>query len=284
MEEFNKLYELFEQYRVLSALKAVALFAIGYFLAHTATITVSKLTTKNFTAHGQTILRRVIFYSIFVLFCVSALRELGFDLGVLLGAAGILTVAIGFASQTSASNLISGLFLMLERPFSIADVIRVGNTTGEVVSIDLLSVKLRTFDNLFVRIPNETMIKTEVTNLTKYPIRRMDLKLGVAYKEDIARVKEILTDIAEKNPLCMEEPAPLFIFLGFGNSSIDLQFSIWVQREHFLNTKNAVLEEIKQRFDAENIEIPFPHVSLYRGAKSEAFPVTIVNPASDKNL
>ena len=123
---------------------------------------------------------------------VSALRELGFDLSVVLGAAGILSVAIGFASQTSTSNLISGLFLMLERPFSIGDVIKVDSTTGEVISIDLLSVKIRTFDNLFVRSPNESMIKTQVTTLTKFPIRRADLQVGIAFKEDIERVKEIL--------------------------------------------------------------------------------------------
>jgi small-conductance mechanosensitive channel len=92
-------------------------------------------------------------------------------------------VAIGFASQTSASNLISRLFLMIERPFSIADVIRVGNTTGEFISIDLLSVKLRNVDSFFVRIPNETMIKNEVTRLTKFPVRPADLKVGIAYKD-----------------------------------------------------------------------------------------------------
>ena len=92
------------------------------------------------TNHGQILLKRAIFYGIMILMSMSALRELGFDLSVILGAAGILSVAIGFASQTSASNLISGLFLMMERPFSIGDVIRVEQTTGEVISIDLLSV------------------------------------------------------------------------------------------------------------------------------------------------
>ena len=124
------------------------------------------------------------------MFCVSALRELGFKLSVLLGAAGVLTVAVGFASQTSASNIISGLFLLGERPFSVGDVIRVGSTTGEVLSIDLLSAKLRTFENLFVRIPNETLIKSEVTNLSRLPVRRLDLKIGIAYKEEVGENKE----------------------------------------------------------------------------------------------
>jgi small-conductance mechanosensitive channel len=119
------------------------------------------------------------------------------------------------------------IFLMMERPFSIGDVIRVDSTTGEVISIDLLSVKLRTFDNLFVRIPNESMIKTQVTTLTKFPIRRADMPIGIAYKEDIERVKSILNDLADKNILCLTEPAPLFIVLGFGTSSVDIQFSVF---------------------------------------------------------
>ena len=121
------------------------------------------------------------------------------------------------------------------------------------------------------------MIKTEVTTLTKFPIRRADLKIGVAYKEDIERVKTLLLDIASKNPLCLEEPAPLFIFSGFGNSSIDIQFSVWAQRENFLKLKNSMYENIKTAFDREGIEIPFPHVSLYTGSATQPIPITVVS-------
>ena len=197
---------------------------------------------------------------------------------MLLGAAGVASVAIGFASQTSASNLISGLFLLFEEPFEVGDIIKVGETLGEVISVDLLSVKLRTFDNLFVRLPNETLIKSEVVTLTKFPIRRVDLQLGVAYKEDIAKVREVLASVADHNPLCLDEPEPLFIFLGFGDSSIDLQFSVWAKREHFLDVKNSIQEEIKVAFEAHDIEIPFPHRTLYTGSVTEPFPVH-VSPA-----
>jgi len=114
-----------------------------------------------------------------------ALRIIVRLMGLLLGAAGILTVAPGFASQTSASNLVSGLFMIAEHPFGVGDTIRLGSIAGEVPSIDLLSVNLRTPDNLYVRIPNETMIKSEITNLTRFPIRRLDLEIGVAYKENL---------------------------------------------------------------------------------------------------
>ena len=203
------------------------------------------------------------------------------DLSVLLGAAGIVTVALGFASQTSASNLISGLFLIGERPFSVGDIIKVGDTTGEVLSIDLLSVKLRTYDNLYVRLPNESLIKSEVTTLTKFPIRRLDLLIGVAYKEDINKVRDVLTVVATNNPMCLEEPKPLFIFLGFGESSIDLQFSLWTKRENFIAFKTSVQIEIKQAFDQNGIEIPFPHRTLYTGSVTDPFPVRVVAAAKD---
>lgn len=209
-----------------------------------------------------------------------ALGELGFHVGVLMGAAGLFTVALGFASQTSASNLISGLFLIIEQPFVIGDIVRVEDVTGEVLSIDLLSIKLRTFDNLFVRVPNETIIKTKVINLTHFPIRRIDLQVGVAYKEDLPRVREVLAEVADRNPLCLDEPAPVYIFKGFGESSLDMQFSVWTKRENYLALLNSIYLEIKAAFDAAGIEIPFPHRSLYTGSVTDPFPIRIVERES----
>ena len=145
----------------------------------------------------------------------------------------------------------------------------VKQTTGEVISIDLLSFKIRTFNNLFVRIPNESMIKTQVTTLSHFPIRRADLKVGIAYKENIEKVKKILADVAKKNLLCLNEPAPLFILLCFGTSSVDIQFSVWAKRYNFLLLKNSIYQEIKEVFNKYGVEIPFPHLSLYSGEASK---------------
>ncbi|MFP4228963.1 MAG: mechanosensitive ion channel family protein [Salinivenus sp.] len=257
-------------------LRAVVKIGLGLLLGRLAGNWSARLFGRDDPQRAM-ILRRMVFYGIAGLFAASALVELGFDLGVVLGAAGILTVAIGFASQTSASNVISGLFLLGERPFAVGDIIRVGNTTGEVLSVDLLSVKLRTFDNLFVRIPNETMIKSEVTNLRRFPIRRVDLQVGVAYKEDLREVREVLMQVADRNPLCLEEPQPVIIFQGYGDSSINHQFSVWAATDNFLELRNSIPLEIKEAFDEHGIEIPFPHRTLYTGSETDPFPVRVTS-------
>ena len=255
--------------------RASAFMIMGLIAARLVSSSAARIAAGKLDRHQIMILRKITSYAIILLFFVSALNELGFSLSVLLGAAGILTVAIGFASQTSASNLISGLFLIGERPFSEGDVIKVGATTGEIIAIDLLSVKIRTFDNLFVRIPNETILKSEVTTLTKYPIRRIDINIGVAYKEDLRKVREVLMAVADTNPTCLDEPPPLFISTGYGNSSMDILFCAWARRENFLETRNALYAEIKEAFDCNGIEIPFPHLSLYTGDATKPLPIEL---------
>lgn len=269
----SEIINFFSSERPWMIVRALIMVVIGLVIARLASSAISKITDKKIDKHRTMLLKRGSYYLILALFFITALHQLGFRLNVLLGAAGVFSVAIGFASQTSASNLVSGLFLVAERPFTVGDTIRVGTTTGEVLSIDPLSVKLRTFDNLFVRIPNESLIKSEVTTLTRFPIRRADLLMGVAYKEELKKVREILDKVADKNPLCLEEPKPRYIFLGFGESSLDIQYSVWAKRENFIDLKNSIYEEIKDAFDEQGIEIPFPHRTLYTGSVTDPFPI-----------
>ena len=263
----------------LPLVRAAILVTAGMLLSSLGSRLAARALRPRLSAHVLQLVRRLVFYLILALFLASALRELGFSLAVLMGAAGVLTVAIGFASQTTASNLISGLFLIGERSFEVGEIIKVGQTTGEVLSIDPLSVKLRTLDNLHVRIPNETLIKSEVTTLNRYPIRRFDLTLGVAYKEDLNRVRDVLMQVAEANLNCLDEPAPLFIFSGFGDSSLNIQFSVWARRENFLTLRNSISTEIKRAFDDAGIEIPFPHRTLYVGELTKPMPVQLSQAA-----
>ena len=267
--------QIFVMEKLGSLVRLAVLLLIGIPALYFLSKWVRKYAIKKLTAQQAMIFSKLVWYLGFTIIAISILNEFGFKLSHLLGAAGIITIAIGFASQTSMSNVISGLFLIAEKPFEVNDVISVGGATGVVLSIDILSIKLRTFDNRYIRIPNETIIKSEVTNITRFPIRRVDLNLGVAYKEDIGKVRSILLDIAQKHPLVLNEPEPLVIFNGFGNSSIDFLFGVWAVKSDWLAVKNNIAEEVKKRFDEEGIEIPFPHLSLYSGSVTDPIPVRI---------
>jgi len=256
-------------------LRLFVLLVLGAFLVVWLAKTVKNRVAKKYSAQQGLIISKVILYTGFSLIIITVLRELGFKLSTVLGAAGIVGIAIGFASQTSVSNIISGFFLIAEKPFEVNDIISVGGTTGIVLSIDMLSVKLRTFDNKYVRIPNETLIKTEVTTITRFPVRRVDISVGIAYKESIARAREILIKTARDEPLCLNEPKPMVLVTGFGSSSVDLLLLAWSEKGDWLEVKNRLYEAVKVRFDEEGIEIPFPHVSVYTGAATNPFPVNV---------
>lgn len=215
---------------------------------------------------------KLVLYTGLVILVISTLSELGFSLAPLLGAAGVLGIALGFASQTSVSNVISGLFLLAEQPFVVNDLIEVGGVTGRVISIDTLSVQLRTFDNRMVRIPNETLVKSQMINITRFPIRRVDVRVRTAYSEDATRIREMLLDIADRNPNCLMEPAPVVVFEGFGESSLDFMLGVWGTQANFLKLKNGIQEDLKARFDADGVKIPSPHRTLYMGGVVDALP------------
>ena len=246
-----------------AVIRSIFLFVLGVASARYLGRGLEQMLTPKAGHQLAAFARRVTAYTCICLGSVMALRHLGFDLTALLGAAGILTVAFGFAAQTSAANLISGLFLMGERCFGVGDAIRVGQTTGEVLSIDMLSVKLRTFDNLLVRLPNEMLVKSEIINLSHFPIRRIDLILHLRFQQDITSIHELLLQIAEDNPSCLDEPKPLFAIKGQNEYSIQAQFSVWTSNPNFLRVKTEVWKAIQQAFSDAEIEFAqgFPKIS-----------------------
>ncbi len=262
---------------VAPLLRAAALVVLGIPVAWAFTRWVRAYVSKLSNPQKGLVVGKVVFWPLVLIIFVSVLSELGFSLAPLLGAAGILGIALGFASQTSVSNIISGFFLLAEEPFQVGDIIDVDNVVGQVLTIDTLSVKVRTFDNKMVRIPNETLVKSRFTNITRFPVRRVDTLVGVAYKEDMERVREILLEVAEDNPNVLMEPEPLVIFQGYADSSINFTFAVWARRERWLVVKNGIAEDVKRRFDEEGIEIPFPHRTLYAGSVTDPFPVRVVD-------
>ena len=267
---------------VAPLLRAAAFVVIGLPVAYAIARWIRSWIGRKYAPQKGLVAGKLVLWPLVLVIVISVMSELGFSLAPLLGAAGVVGIAIGFASQTSVSNIISGFFLIAEEPFQIGDIIDVEGTVGQVLSIDTLSVKVRTFDNRMVRIPNETLVKSRFTNLTRFPIRRYDLVVGVAYREDITRVRDVLLEVADENPDVLMEPAPQVIFQGYGDSSVNLTLAVWALRENYLLVRNGIAEDVKHRLDEVGIEIPFPHRSLYTGSATEPFPIRIVDAPSEE--
>lgn len=266
---FTGLFSSIKTDRLEDLALAAVIALIGFFIARLLSNAFIQTIGIRFNAHQRLVWRRGIFYFIFMLFLITSLREAGFKLSVFLGAAGILTVAFGFASQTSASNLISGLFLIGEGSFEIGDMIQMTLIRGyviegEVISIDLLSIKLRTVDNILIRVPNELLIRTPVQNLSRFPIRRIPITLAIAFQEDMSKVRQVLLNLAADYALVLDEPRPRVTVTAFRESTIELMFAVWTRRDNFLTVRDEIQEMIKDDFIKNNIEIPVPKIDLHQ--------------------
>lgn len=256
-------------------IRIVFILVIGSGSIHLISYLINRSLRKQLSRQSMMLVIRTIVYTGYTGLVLIVIRELNYDLTALFGAAGVVGIIIGVASQTSIGNIISGLFLVSEKSFELGDFVRIGDKSGTVYAIDLLSIKVKTFDNVLIRIPNQTVISTELTNVTKFPIRRYDFQVGVAYKEDLDKVKRILEEVASNNPLCLEEPEPVIIFKAFGSSSIDILFGVWFEKSNWVEIRNSILIDVKKAFDREGIEIPFPHVSVYAGEASKPISVKL---------
>ena len=202
---------------------------------------------------------KYIFYIIVVLYVLGLF---GINLKAIWGAAGIAGVAIGFAAQTSVSNLISGLFVLTEGSIHVGDTIIVGDVTGVVDEVKLLSIRVHTFDNQMVRIPNSTIINSNLTNNSYHDKRRLTLNVGVDYSTDMKLALETLKKAPELCPTVLKDPAPAVWFDGFADSSINLVVAVWFKPAEFLQTKNDLYIAIKKVLDEANISIPFNQMDV----------------------
>jgi small-conductance mechanosensitive channel len=223
---------------------------------------VAKAMSGHITQQKIFAVKRIIRYIGFVVVLLFVLNKMGIDATALLGAAGIAGVAIGFAAQTSFSNIISGFFLLIEKHFQVGDSIEVDGLSGTVRSIDLLSIKIQTFDNRFIRVPNETIIKSNVINVSRFPIRRLDIFIMLPYKVDIECVKAIFDDIAKRNVYVLDNPQPLFILDKFDGNGINIMLGLWFEKDNLVYLKNSFFMELKSSFEAAKIELPYKKIEL----------------------
>ena len=257
-------------------IKAAVILVISLLALKFFSMFLHRIMSGRMTTQGATLLTRWVWRVGFAIIILNILKQLGFDLFAILGAAGIAGVAIGFAAQNSLSNVISGLFLMGERSINLDDFLEVSGVQGTVEEIGLLSVTLRTLDNRQVRIPNESLLKGVIINVRRYPIRRYDLKIGVSYNEDLDKVIGVLKKTLTHNTVCLDSPEPLIVFTGFGSSSCDFLVGAWCRKEDYDELRTSLTRAIKEAFDREGIEIPFNYTVLTGGKASTPLNINVM--------
>lgn len=172
-------------------------------------------------------------------------------------------VAVGLALQGSLSNFAGGFIILLIRPFKVGDFIETGVYSGEVDQIGLFYTTLKTVDNKQVLIPNGVLSNGSLINYSANPTRRVDLMFSVSYDSDTLHVKRVLTEIVNSHELILKDPEPLIRMNAHGPSSIDFVVRAWVNTPDYWTVHFDLLEEVKARFDKENISIPYPQMDLH---------------------
>lgn len=208
------------------------------------------------------LIRKVLKYIYYFAVCAYILGLFGIRLSVIWGAAGVAGVAIGFASQTSVSNIISGLFVLSERAMNVGDLITVDGVTGIVDSIDLLSIKIHTLDNQLVRVPNSTIIDTKLINTSYFPHRRMSIAVSISYDIKIDEALEVLKKAPELCPTVLKDPEPAVWVDSFGESGINLVLAVWFKQSDFRQTKNDSFIAVQKVFAESKITIPYNHLDV----------------------
>jgi small-conductance mechanosensitive channel len=226
----------------------------GYIAAKMVSRWLAQALAGKLNSHQSMIAKKISFHSIMVLTILTGLHGAGINLSVLVGAAGVVSVAIGLASQTTMSSLISGLFILLERPFMVGDTIRLGSTTGEVVTMGVFSTTLKNSDSMMVRIPNDMLMKAEITNATRYPLRRLEVQFSVAYASDMAQVRTLIRQAILELPITRENPAPAILFKSFGEAAIQLAVDFWVDKNAVTEASYLAAETIKKVLEAASIK------------------------------
>jgi small-conductance mechanosensitive channel len=198
-----------------------------------------------------------------------ALPSFNFDVGQLLVLGGTIGLIIAFASQKIVSNLGSGLFLLIERPVKPGDTIQVGEVAGTVQQIHVLSTIVKTYDGIYVRVPNERVFTSDITNYVVNPARRFGYKVSIGYGEDADRVRRVILDLLDKHPFVLKNPPPELYVSSLGPSGVELTLYVWTPSKVWWSVQTELLGRIKRLLDSEGIEIPFPQrvISFSRDAE-----------------
>jgi small-conductance mechanosensitive channel len=240
--------------KVITSVIAIVIFFIVYKIIKHLIIKRGK---QKFQPHTVMILGKAMSYVFWIIIAMYVLSLFGIQLSAVWGAAGIAGLAVGFAAQTSVSNIISGIFVLSEKSMRVGDFISVGGESGVVDSVGLLSVKIHTADNQLVRIPNSTIINSNLQNFNTFPTRRVVFEIPISYDADLAKAIVAIKKVPKACPTVLKDPAPAVFYDGFGDCGMTLKLAVWFKSSDLIQTKNDVYINILKICDEEHIDIPY---------------------------
>ena len=190
--------------------------------------------------------------------------QIGIKIIALISTLGVAGIALGLAAQQTLANFISGIILLMSKPFREGDLVELEGTFGRVKEISLRSTALLTMDNLLVDIPNQKIIESKIINHTYNKNVRIRIGVGIAYKEFIPDAQRVLLELVKNDDRFLEKPAPAVIVDEIADSSINLSLMVWINdSQKALPISHELRQKVKMALDKAGIEIPFPHQQLF---------------------
>ena len=233
-----------------------------------------KLASKTETGFDDVILDMFKKFSGIIIFgtgIIIVLDVIGVNIVPFIAGAGIVGIAIGLAAKDTLSNLVAGIVLIIDRPFEVGDRIEVWEapansaTWGDVIDIGLRATKIQTTDKIIIIIPNNEIMKRDIINYTTITKEiRVRIPIGIAYDADVKRAKKVIVNIGLELDWVMHDPPPKVVVRSFGDSAVNLEARVWINEPRKrMDTISHVTDRVKEVFQEEGIEIPFPKRDIY---------------------
>lgn len=247
-----------------NVLGAIATLLIGWTLAKIARSILGKIMTRARVDETLVSFCSNLAYAALMIFVVvSALEKFGLKTTSFIAVLGAAGLAVGLALQGSLSNFASGVLMVIFKHFKVGDFIEAGGEAGIVLDIGIFNTIMRTGDNKRIIIPNAAVTGGNITNYSANDTRRIDLVAGVSYQDDLDKVRKVLEQILADDPRILPEPEPTIGVLELADSSVNFAVRPWVNTADYWPVYFNLNEQIKKRFDAEGISIPFPQRDIH---------------------
>ena len=248
----------------ISVLAAAAIFIIGRWIVGMLTRAVEKMLIKtNVDATLANFLKNLLQAAGMTFVVLAVLSKLGIQTASFIAVLGAAGLAVGMALQGSLSNFASGVLIILFRPYKVGDFIEAAGVKGNVQEVQIFNTVLSTPDNIQVILPNAQALSSQISNYSANPTRRIDLVVGISYKDDISKAKKVLMDTLLAEPRVLKSPAPVVAVLALADNSVNMAVRPWVKSEEYWDVYFALTENIKKEIDRNGLNIPFPQRDVY---------------------